>query len=75
MGYSQAVHGHVGGFARGINVPNAQPDQAGLVFVNPISTWGRLAQRMPVHIHIDEVTEGVPLVGGITATVQIDSQK
>src|ERR1700730_664563 len=29
MGYSQVVRGHVGGVARGINIPNAQPDQAG----------------------------------------------
>src|SRR6202022_1758304 len=29
MGYSQIVRGEVAGIARGINVPNAQPDQAG----------------------------------------------
>jgi multidrug resistance efflux pump len=32
----------------------------------------RLAQRVPVRIHIDEVPEGVVLVAGMTATVQID---
>jgi multidrug resistance efflux pump len=72
MGYSQLVHGHVGGVARGINVPNAQPDQAGLASVNPIFTWVRLAQRVPVRIHIDQVPDGVRLVAGTTATVQID---
>jgi multidrug resistance efflux pump len=72
MGYSQLVHGHVGGVARGINVPNAQPDQAGLASVNPIFTWVRLAQRVPVRIHIDRVPDGVRLVAGTTATVQID---
>src|SRR3979409_2222771 len=51
MGYSQLVRGHVGGVARGINVPNAQPDQAGLASVNPIFTWVRLAQRVPVRNH------------------------
>jgi multidrug resistance efflux pump len=71
MGYSQLVRGHVGGIARGINVPNAQPDQAGLASVNPIFTWVRLAQRMPVRIHIDQVPDGVRLVAGMTATVQI----
>ena len=71
MGYSQVVRGHVGGFARGINVPNAQPDQAGLASVNPIFTWVRLAQRVPVRIRIDQVPDGVRLVAGITATVQI----
>src|SRR5258705_7166428 len=72
MGYSQLVRGHVGGVARGINVPNAQPDQAGLASVNPIFTWVRLAQRVPVRIHIDQVPDGVQLVAGMTATVQID---
>jgi multidrug resistance efflux pump len=72
MGYSQLVHGHVGGVARGINVPNAQPDQAGLASVNPIFTWVRLAQRVPVRIHIDQVPDGVRLVAGTTATVQVD---
>jgi len=74
MGYSQLVRGHVGGVARGINIPNAQPDQAGLASVNPIFTWVRLAQRVPVRIHIDQVPDGVRLVTGMTATVQIDPQ-
>src|SRR5882762_10506098 len=74
MGYSQLVRGHVGGVARGINIPNAQPDQAGLASVNPIFTWVRLAQRVPVRIHIDKVPDGVRLVAGMTATVQIDSR-
>jgi RND family efflux transporter MFP subunit len=74
MGYSQLVRGHVGGVARGINIPNAQPDQAGLASVNPIFTWVRLAQRVPVRIHIDQVPDSVRLVAGMTATVQIDPQ-
>src|SRR5467141_4706305 len=72
MGYSQLARGHIGGVARGINIPNAQPDQAGLASVNPIFTWVRLAQRVPVGIHIDQVPDGVRLVAGMTATVQID---
>jgi multidrug resistance efflux pump len=73
MGQSQIVRGHVGSIARGINVPNAQPDRAGLASVNPIFTWVRLAQRIPVRIHIDKVPDGVRLVAGLTATVQIDA--
>jgi multidrug resistance efflux pump len=72
MGYSQVVRGHVGGIARAINVSNAQPDQQGLASVNPIFTWVRLAQRIPVRIQIDQVPDGVHLVAGMTATVQID---
>jgi multidrug resistance efflux pump len=74
MGYRQLIRGHVVGVARGIEVPNAQPDQAGLASVNPIFTWVRLAQRVPVRIHIDQVPDGVRLVAGMTATVQIDPQ-
>jgi multidrug resistance efflux pump len=74
MGYSQLVRGHVGGVARGINIPNVQPDQAGLASVNPIFTWVRLAQRVPVRIQVDQVPVGVRLVAGMTATVQIDPQ-
>jgi multidrug resistance efflux pump len=72
MGYSQIVRGHVGSIARGINVSNAQPNGEGLATVNPIFTWVRLAQRIPVRIHIDQVPEGVVLAAGMTATVQID---
>ncbi len=74
MGYSQLVRGHVGGVARGINIPNVQPDAAGLASVNPIFTWVRLAQRVPVRIRIDQVPDGVRLVAGMTATVQVDPQ-
>ncbi len=72
MGYSQLVRGHVNSIARGINVANADAAQQGLASVNPIFTWVRLAQRIPVRIHIDHVPKGVVLVAGMTATVQID---
>ena len=72
MGYSPLLRGRVQGLARGINVPNAQPDASGLASVNPIFTFVRLAQRVPVRVHIDEVPEGVTLVAGLTATVQVE---
>ena len=72
MGYSQIVRGHVDSIARAINVANAQPNGQGLANVNPIFTWVRLAQRIPVRVHIDEVPEGVVLAAGMTATVQIN---
>jgi RND family efflux transporter MFP subunit len=71
MGYSEIVRGHVGSVARGINVANAQPDQAGLASVNPIFTWVRLAQRVPVRIQIDQVPNDVRLVQGMTASVEV----
>jgi RND family efflux transporter MFP subunit len=74
MGSNKAIRGHVASIARGIEVPNAQPDATGLAKVNPIFTWVRLAQRVPVRIHIDEYPADVPLVAGMTATVQINSK-
>ena len=74
LGYRQIIRGHVGSIARGINVANAQPNGQGLATVNPIFTWVRLAQRIPVRIHIDQVPEGVVLSAGMTATVQIDTR-
>jgi multidrug resistance efflux pump len=72
LGESQIVRGHVDSIARGINIPNAQPNDQGLATVNPIFTWVRLAQRIPVRIHIDQVPDGVVLAAGRTSTVQID---
>ena len=71
MGSAQTLRGHVASLARGIEVPNAQPNPAGLAKVNPIFTWVRLAQRVPVRIHLDELPKDVPLVAGMTATVEV----
>ena len=37
--------------------------------VNPTFNWVRLAQRVPVRIHLDEVPDGVLLAAGMTCTV------
>ena len=71
MGHGQIVRGHVDSIARAINVANAQPNSQGVANVNPIFTWVRLAQRIPVRIHIDEVPPDVVLSAGMTATVEI----
>jgi hypothetical protein len=39
--------------------------------VDPVFTWVRLAQRVPVRVFIDTVPAGVPLVSGMTATVTV----
>ncbi len=71
MGYSQPIAGHVDTVTRGISVSNAALGAQGLPNVNPIYTWVRLAQRVPVRIAIDNVPSGVPLVSGMTATVTV----
>lgn len=72
MGTRATIQGHVDSIARGISVANVQPGHGGLATVNPIFTWVRLAERIPVRIHIDHVPPGVRLAIGQTATVQID---
>ena len=74
MGHSEILRGHVDSIARAINVPNAQPNNQGVATVNPIFTWVRLAQRIPVRVHIDVVPLGVVLAAGMTATVEIDDR-
>jgi multidrug resistance efflux pump len=74
MGRDQIVRGHVDSIARAINVANAQPNSQGVATVNPIFTWVRLAQRIPVRIHIDEVPPNVVLSAGMTATVEIHNR-
>jgi multidrug resistance efflux pump len=74
MGYGRILRGRVDSVAREINDANAQPNGQGIAVVNPIFTWVRLAQRIPVRIHIDRLPAGVTLVAGMTATVQIDAR-
>jgi multidrug resistance efflux pump len=72
MSHSQILRGHVDSIARAISVSNAQPNNQGVATVNPIFTWVRLAQRIPVRIHIDEVPPDIVLSAGMTATVEIE---
>ncbi|MCQ8279608.1 HlyD family secretion protein [Acetobacteraceae bacterium KSS8] len=72
MGWKQPLWGHVSGISRGIEVQNAQADSAGLASVNPVFTWIRLAQRIPVRIALDQVPPDVILSAGMTATVQLN---
>jgi multidrug resistance efflux pump len=71
MGYGRPILGHVNTVTRGISVSNAAASTQGLPNVDPIYTWVRLAQRVPVRIAIDTVPPEVPLVSGMTATVTI----
>jgi len=74
MSTRRIVDGEVAGLARGIYIANAQPDQLGLATVNPVFTWVRLAQRVPVRIRIKHVPDGIRLAAGLTATVQVDTR-
>jgi RND family efflux transporter MFP subunit len=71
MGYAEPIIGHVGTVTRGISASNAAAGTQGLPNVDPVYTWVRLAQRVPVRVAVDNVPPGVPLVSGMTATVTI----
>ena len=71
MAYPERLTGRVTGIGRGIAVSNAQPDGSGLATVNPVFTWVRLAQRVPVRVLLDHVPPTVTLAAGLTATVSI----
>src|SRR5262245_30358985 len=75
MGYSAPITWHIATMTRGVSVSNAAAATQGLPNVDPVYTWVRLAQRVPVRIVIDQVPPGVPLVSGLTATVTIRDGK
>ncbi|MFS2327574.1 efflux RND transporter periplasmic adaptor subunit [Brucella sp. H1_1004] len=75
MGFDQPISGHVESLGRGIENSNDAPGHLGLPSVAATFSWVRLAQRMPVRIKIDEVPFGVELAAGMTATVEIRSER
>jgi multidrug resistance efflux pump len=70
----QPAWGHVAGFGHGISVENAEPGVQGLPSVNPIFTWVRLAQRIPIRVELDDVPCPIVLSAGMTATVSIQDR-
>jgi len=65
----EILKGHVESVARAIYDRDNPQSRELTADVNPTFNWVRLAQRLPVRIHIDEVPRGVLLAAGITATV------
>jgi multidrug resistance efflux pump len=72
MGEPRALRGHVESIALGIADRDRSMGANMLPNVNPNFNWVRLAQRIPVRVHIDRVPDGVRLVAGQTATVVLD---
>ncbi|MGC2199986.1 MAG: efflux RND transporter periplasmic adaptor subunit [Stellaceae bacterium] len=70
---SPALRGHVESIARGITDRDNPAGPELLVNANPTFEWVRLAQRIPVRIHIDDVPEGVLVSSGMTATVVVEA--
>jgi multidrug resistance efflux pump len=66
-----ALRGHVESMSRGITDRDNSSGPELLANVNPTFEWVRLAQRIPVRIHIDDVPEGVLISSGMTCTVLV----
>jgi len=75
LGTKFVVKGHVESIARGISDRDNTTDGRLLANVNPIFTWVRLAQRIPVRIHIDKIPKGMELSAGMTCSVSIFPNK
>ncbi|PWW08129.1 biotin/lipoyl-binding protein [Mangrovibacter plantisponsor] len=71
MGFDSVITGHVESIGRGIGDNNDETGQLGLPDVEPTFSWVRLAQRIPVRIHIDILPKGVELVAGLSASISV----
>jgi multidrug resistance efflux pump len=67
------LRGHVKSISRGITDRDNPAGPELLVNANPTFEWVRLAQRIPVRIHIDEVPKGVLISSGMTCTVVVEA--
>lgn len=71
MGFEPVITGHVESIGHGIGDNNDETGGLGLPDVEPTFSWVRLAQRIPVRIHIDTLPEGIELVAGLSASISI----
>ncbi|MBH3427954.1 HlyD family secretion protein [Pseudomonas alkylphenolica] len=71
----ERLKGHVESISRGIYDRDNPESRELIADVNPTFNWVRLAQRVPVRIHIDEVPEGFLLAAGTTCTVVVKPAK
>ena len=75
MGVGPELEGRVDSITRGISDINSAAGSQNLPAVDPIFTWVRLAQRIPVRIEIEHVPDGVVLAAGQTCTVVVESSR
>ncbi len=67
------LHGHIESLSHGITDRDNPAGPELLANVNPTFEWVRLAQRIPVRIHIDDVPKGVLISSGMTCTVVVET--
>ncbi|WP_267422478.1 HlyD family secretion protein [Methylobacterium sp. GC_Met_2] len=73
MGETSTLNGRVESFAGGIEDRERTAGSNLLASVNPTFAWVRLAQRIPVRIKLDDVSDETRLVSGRTATVAVEA--
>jgi multidrug resistance efflux pump len=71
MGDERDMEGHVDSISAGIADDQSNSTANQLRAVDPTFSWVRLAQRIPVRIHVDRMPAGTQLIAGRTATVSI----
>src|SRR5258705_5994136 len=71
LGFQDPIKGKIESVTGGISAANAASSTQGLPNVDPIFTWVRLAQRIPVRIRIEQVPPEVSLVAGMTCSVSV----
>jgi multidrug resistance efflux pump len=71
LGFQIPIGGRIESITGGISAANAASSTQGLPNVDPIFTWVRLAQRIPVRIRIEQVPSRVSLVAGMTCSVSV----
>jgi len=69
VGDPRLLQGHVVSISPGIVDRERGPSGDLLPNVNPTFSWVRLAQRIPVRIHLDQAPADATLISGRTATV------
>ncbi|MBT2789927.1 biotin/lipoyl-binding protein [Paraburkholderia strydomiana] len=71
MSGGKEIQGHVESLASGIADRDNPTGGDLLADVNPIFTWVRLAQRVPVRVHLDRIPADIKLAMGMTCTVTL----
>lgn len=71
LGSNVVLRGTVDSVAAGVTNSSSSVDSKGMATVDSNLEWVRLAQRVPVRIHIDRLPEGVELVAGLSASVAV----
>lgn len=72
MGEDRDMRGWVESVAGGIEDRERGASASLLANINPSFTWVRLAQRVPVRVALGPVPDGMALIPGRTATVEVE---